>query len=80
MGAALPIDLGHGVQVYAERAEGGWRAVGLTALGSMAGTATRLRLTPPSEITERRFVTTDELAAATLRWLSTPQRSASRLA
>jgi hypothetical protein len=73
MSTVTPINLGYGVQLHADHASDGWRAVELTALGNLAGSVKRLHLSPPPELAGRRFVSSEELARATLTWLYTPR-------
>jgi hypothetical protein len=73
MSTVTPINLGYGVQLHADHASDGWRAVELTALGNLAGSVKRLHLSPPPELAGRRFVSSEELARATLSWLYTPR-------
>lgn len=73
MSTVAPIHLGHGVELHADHASDGWRAVELTALGNLAGSAKRLHLSPPPELASRRFPSSEDLARATLHWLYTPR-------
>ena len=73
MNSVAPINLGHGVELHVDHSSDGWRAVELTALGNLAGSARVLHLSPPPEIAERRFLTSEELAQAALSWLYTPR-------
>ena len=74
MSTTTPINLGHGVELHVDHSSDGWRAVELTAHGNLAGSSKLLHLSPPPEIAKQRFLTSEELAQATLTWLYSPRR------
>ena len=63
------IHLAYGVSILAVEDLDGWRALEFSAMGNVAGAFQRLRLDAPPQLTFKKFQSTEELAAAALRWL-----------
>jgi hypothetical protein len=63
------IHLAYGVSILAVEGLDGWRALEFNAMGNVAGAFQRFRLDAPPQLAFKRFPSTEELAAAALRWL-----------